>query len=63
MLSKNGIGLIVLALSLGLGRLGINVAESQLLEVISAVGTIASFIMMVINQWNRSDVKGFIFKK
>jgi hypothetical protein len=59
MLSKNGVGLIVLALSL----LGINITESNLIEVISAVGTIASFIMMIINQVKREDVKYFFFKK
>jgi hypothetical protein len=59
MLSKNGVGLIILALSL----LGINITESSIVEVISAVGTIVSFVLMIINQWNRSDVKGFIFKK
>ncbi len=58
-MSKNGIGLAVLALSL----LGINVAETELMEVISALGTIVSFGLMVMNQVNRWDVKYFFFKK
>lgn len=59
MISKNGVALAVFVL----GFLGINVTETALLEVVSAVLTIVSFGLMVLNQWNREDVKGFFFKK
>jgi hypothetical protein len=59
MISKNGAGLVVLILSL----LGVQVAESQIVELITSVGTVASIILMIWNQLGRSDVTGFLFKK
>lgn len=58
-MSKNAIALVVLALS----TIGVNVAETELIELISAIGTIVSFIMMVWNQYTRSDVDFFFWKK
>lgn len=58
-MSKNGIALLLLALSM----VGVNIAEQSLTEVISAVGTIVSFFLMVLNQYQRSDVSFFFWKK
>jgi hypothetical protein len=58
-LSKNGVGLVVLALSL----FGVEVTDSSVVEVIGAIGTIAGFVLMVINQLGRGDVAKFFFKK
>lgn len=58
-LSTNGIGLLVLILSL----IGLDVDIETINEVIAAVGVIASFIMLVKNQVSRLDVSSFIFKK
>jgi len=57
--SKNGVGLALLVLSL----FGVNVADSDLTEVVSAVGTLVSFGLMVWNQVARPDTVGFFFKK
>ena len=57
--SKNGVGLALLVLSL----FGVNVADTDLTEVISAVGTLVSFGLMVWNQVARPDTTGFFFKK
>lgn len=59
MISKNGIGLAILAFSL----VGIEVTDVQIIEVVSSVGTIISFVLMIWNQAQRSDVVGFFFKK
>ena len=58
-LSKNGAALFVLALSI----VGIDVAEDSVLEVIAALTTIGSFVVMIWNQANRPDVKRFFWKK
>ena len=58
-MSKNAIALVLLALSM----LGVNIAEDSLIELISAIGTIVSFLVMVINQLQRSDVELFFWKK
>ena len=57
--SKNGVGLALLVLSL----FGVNVAENDLTQVISSVGTLVSFGLMVWNQLARPDTIGFFFKK
>lgn len=59
MFSKNAAGIVVLALSL----FGAEVTESGVMEVITALGTIASFVLLVINQLGRSDVERFFWKK
>ena len=58
-LSKNAIALVVLALS----TLGLNIVEQDLIDLISAIGTIISFAMLVWNQLDRHDVDLFFFKK
>ena len=58
-MSKNAIALVLLALSM----LGVNVAEDSLIELISAIGTIVSFAVMVLNQLQRSDTELFFWKK
>jgi len=58
-ISKNAIALVVLALSV----IGVNVAEDSLIELISAVGTIISFALMVLNQIQRRDVMSFFWKR
>lgn len=58
-MSKNGIALLVLALS----TVGVNVAEDSLVELISAIGTIVSFLLMVWNQYQRTNVSFFFWKK
>lgn len=59
MISKNAAGLIILALSLA----GIEITEEMALQVISAVGTLVSFGLLIWNQLGREDVKNFFFKK
>jgi hypothetical protein len=59
MLSKNGIGLIVLVLSL----IGVDVAEDALVTTVSTIGQIIGGLLMVLNQVQRPDTKYFIFKK
>ena len=58
-MSKNGIALLVLALS----TVGVNVAETELIEFLSALGSVLSFIMMVWNQYQRTDIDSFFWKK
>lgn len=59
MISKNGAGLVVLILSL----LGVQVAESQIVELITSITTVFSLLLMIWNQLQRSDVTGFLFKR
>lgn len=59
MLSKNGVGLVVFALSL----IGVNVADADLMVAISVLGQVFSGVLMFINQVKRSDSKWFIFKQ
>ena len=59
LLSKNGVALIVLFLSF----IGLEATEDGIAELVSAVGTVVSFFLMLWNQLDRSDVDKFIFKK
>lgn len=59
LLSKNGVALIVLFLSF----LGLEATEEGIVELVSAVGTVVSFFLMLWNQLDRRDVDKFIFKK
>lgn len=59
MISKNGIGLIIMVISL----LGGNVSEAALATTITTIGEIVSVILLTYNQYARSDVDKFIFKK
>jgi len=58
MISKNGISLVVMVISL----LGGQVSEGDLAVTISTVGQIVSLIFMAYNQYARPNVKKFIFK-
>lgn len=59
MISKNAVGLILLFLSM----IGVEVNEANIIEVVSAIGTIVSFILLLWNQVFREDVENFLFKK
>lgn len=59
MISKNGIGLIIMVISL----LGGNVSEAALTTTITTIGEIVSVILLAYNQYARQDVDKFIFKK
>lgn len=59
MISKNGIGLIIMVISL----LGGNVSEAALTTTITTIGEIVSVILLSVNQLRRGDVDKFIFKK
>lgn len=58
-MSKNGIGLVILVLSV----LGLEVTEEGVTELISAIGTLISFGLMVYNQMTRQDVELLLWKK
>jgi len=59
MLSKNAAGIVILIASL----IGLDVSESDVAGLISAMGTIVSFGLMIWNQVERGDIKWFFFKK
>lgn len=58
-MSKNGIALVVLVLSL----FGIEMAETDMVMLVANITGIVSFVLMVYNQWSRPDTSWFIFKK
>jgi hypothetical protein len=58
-LSKNAIALFILVASL----VGIDISESDVMALISALGTIVSIVLMVYNQIDRKDTTYFFFKK
>lgn len=58
-ISKNAVAIIVLFLSF----IGLEVTEDGLLEVVSAISTIVSFTLMLLNQISRKDTFAFLFKK
>ena len=58
-LSKNGVGLIIMVMSL----FGVNVAGSDMMTTISVIGQVVSVILMAYNQYARPNVDKFIFKK
>jgi hypothetical protein len=57
--SKNGVALLVFALT----YVGLDISENMILDVISAIGQIVSFVLLVANQLERKDVKGFLWKR
>lgn len=59
MISKNGVGLVVLLASL----IGVQVTDIQVIDVLSAIGQVVSFTLLIWNQLGRSDVNNFVFKK
>lgn len=58
-MSKNGIGILVMALSI----LGVNVSESETMQFVTSAGTVISFVLMIWNQLGRKDIWGFFFRK
>ena len=59
MISKNAVGIIVLFLSF----IGVEVADTYVEEVVTAISTIYGFIMLLWNQAMREHVHNFLFKK
>jgi hypothetical protein len=57
--SKNGVALIVMVISL----LGGDVSETDLATTVSVIGQIVSIALMAWNQYARPNVKNFIFKE
>lgn len=58
-LSKNGVGILTLVLSL----LGINISDNDILSFWSELMGVISFILMIWNQVKRPDITWFFFKK
>jgi len=58
-ISKNAVAILVLFLSF----IGLEVTEDGIFELISAITTVVSFAMMILNQLERSNVYNFFFKK
>lgn len=58
-MSKNAAAIILLALSV----FGLESSEQDVMELVSAIGTLISFLLMIWNQANRPDVQGFFWKK
>lgn len=58
-ISKNGVAILILILSL----FGIDLGEENAIAFINALGTIASITMLIYNQVTRTDTKNFFFKK
>ena len=59
MVSKNGVALITYLLAFA----GFEVAENDVAQFAAAVVQAISFLVLLYNQWDRWDVKGFIWKK
>jgi hypothetical protein len=57
--SKNGVALVVMVISL----LGGDVSESDLITTLSVIGQVVSIALMAWNQYARPNVKKFIFKE
>lgn len=58
MISKNGVGIIMLVLSL----LGVNIAEADVVTTISVIGQVMSVILLMWNQYGRKNIKNFVLK-
>lgn len=58
-MSKNAAGIVVLILSL----FGVEIGEDTIVELISALTTALSIGLMIWNQLDRRDIKGFFWKK
>lgn len=57
--SKNAAGIVGLILSL----FGLELGEDTIIELISALTTVVTIGLMIWNQLDRPDIKGFFFKK
>lgn len=58
-ISKNGVAILILVLSL----FGIDLGEETAIEFINALGTAVSILLLIYNQVTRTDTKNFFFKK
>lgn len=58
-ISKNAVALLILLASL----VGVDISETDIMAFVSSAGTIISILLMIYNQWDRSDTKWFFFKK
>ena len=58
-ISKNGTGLLLLALSL----IAPTVVETDMITTISVIGQLVSGVLLFWNQVARPDVRGFLLKK
>lgn len=61
--SKNGVALAILAVEFILTSIGVEFEAGSVERVINALFVIIAFAMMVRNQMDRIDVKGFFLKK
>jgi hypothetical protein len=57
-LSKNGVAIVLFILSV----VGLEASESEVQAFIAGVGHVVAFGLMIYNQWQRRDVKGFLWK-
>lgn len=57
--SKNGAGIVVMVLAL----LGLDVDTVMAENIAAAIGLLVGVGLMIYNQWSRSDVAKFFFKK
>lgn len=63
MISKNGLALSVLLVEAVLSALGVEFDAGTVERAIEGTLIAASLILMVWNQFNREDVRLFVFKK
>jgi hypothetical protein len=63
MLSKNGVALVVFAVEFILTSLGIQSEPGSVGKVVEGAILVGSFLVMVWNQLDRTNVNWFIFKK
>ena len=61
--SKNGIALSVLVIEFILASLGVEFEVGSIERTVEAIFVLASFILMIWNQIDRTDIKLFLFKK
>lgn len=63
LVSKNGIALVVLVAEAILSAVGVEFEPGTVEKAIEGVLIAGSLILMVWNQFDREDVKHFIFKR
>ena len=60
--SKNGVAIAIWGVELLLSALGIEFEAGSVAKVVEAVVVFISFLLMVWNQLDRTDVKNFFLK-
>lgn len=58
-MSKNAIGIVILILSFA----GVNLAPEMVSSLVSSSATVFSICLFIWHQLERSDIKGFFWKK